>query len=106
MGDNGQSSPVIHACLKMIHVTFVQAHPFDELRFDVSINDNVWYLRCKNEEDRHKWLDALELQKAAAEAESTSLQRQGSMLSLHSTASLASSSSFKVHCTIKIFIYL
>ncbi|XP_071795324.1 ceramide transfer protein-like isoform X3 [Asterias amurensis] len=73
----------------------IEAHPFDELRFDVSINDNVWYLRCKNEEDRHKWLDALELQKAAAEAESTSLQRQGSMLSLHSTASLASSSSFK-----------
>ncbi|XP_022096492.1 collagen type IV alpha-3-binding protein-like [Acanthaster planci] len=73
----------------------IEAHPFDELRFDVSINDNVWYLRCKNTEDRQKWLDALEAQKAAAEAESTSLQRQGSMLSLHSTASLASSSSFK-----------
>ncbi|XP_071487817.1 ceramide transfer protein-like [Diadema antillarum] len=73
----------------------IEIHEFDHLRFDVSINDSMWYLRTKTKEARQNWIDCLETQKAMAEAESSSLQRHGSMLSLHSGASLTSSSSFK-----------
>ncbi|XP_041464970.1 ceramide transfer protein-like [Lytechinus variegatus] len=73
----------------------IEVHEFDHLRFDVSINDSVWYLRVKSRDSRQRWIECLESQKAMAEAESTSLQRHGSMVSLHSGASLTSSSSFK-----------
>lgn len=73
----------------------LQPHQFDELRFDVSINDSVWYLRSKTTSDRHRWMESLEQQKLQGE-NGGSLQRQGSMLSLQSGTSLASASSFKV----------
>ncbi|XP_072038736.1 ceramide transfer protein-like [Amphiura filiformis] len=71
----------------------IQLHEFDDLRFDISINDSIWYLRTKTETDRHRWTEALEQQRS--HGENGSLQRQGSMLSLHSSTSLASTSSFK-----------
>ncbi|XP_064619835.1 ceramide transfer protein-like [Lineus longissimus] len=75
------------------------AHQFDECRFDVSVNDCLWYLRASNEEERQRWLDALDLHKAAESGygSENSLRRQSSMLSLTSTASLstASTSSLK-----------
>ena len=35
----------------------------DELRFEVSVSDCVWYLRATSIEDRQRWIDALELAK-------------------------------------------
>ncbi|KAK3729093.1 hypothetical protein RRG08_005466 [Elysia crispata] len=78
----------------------VSPHQFDECRFDVSVNDSVWYLRASNPEERQTWIDAIELHKQQADStygSENSLRRHGSMLSLTSGASLsqASSSSFK-----------
>ena len=39
----------------------IKSHELDELRFDVSVSDCVWYLRAQSVEDRQKWIDALEL---------------------------------------------
>jgi len=30
-------------------------------RFDINVNDCVWYLRAKNEDDRQQWINAIEL---------------------------------------------
>uniref|UniRef100_A0A0L8HJ18 PH domain-containing protein n=1 Tax=Octopus bimaculoides TaxID=37653 RepID=A0A0L8HJ18_OCTBM len=94
----------------------MQPHPFDECRFDVSVNDNVWYLRAKDVEERKLWVGSIELHKEHVtnspdlasgiqpyiHAESgygseNSLKRHGSLLSLTSGTSLstASASSFK-----------
>ncbi|XP_077988762.1 ceramide transfer protein-like [Glandiceps talaboti] len=74
----------------------IQAHEFDDLRFDVTINDSVWYLRAFTPEQRQQWLEALEAHKAeSGYGSESSLRRQGSMLSLTSGTSLASQSSFK-----------
>ena len=40
----------------------------DELRFDVSVSDCVWYLRTKSVEDRQRWIEALEAHKRYIEA--------------------------------------
>lgn len=46
----------------MIIISFVslQPHEFDECRFDVSVNDCVWYLRADSVESKQHWVDALE----------------------------------------------
>lgn len=41
----------------------VKPHEFDECRFDVSLNDCVWYLRAANADERSKWVEALEVSK-------------------------------------------
>ncbi|RWS19016.1 collagen type IV alpha-3-binding protein-like protein, partial [Leptotrombidium deliense] len=46
-----------------IHKSTVKVHEFDECRFDVSVGDCVWYLRAVNEEERNKWVEALEAHK-------------------------------------------
>jgi len=38
----------------------IKPHEFDECRFDVSVNDCMWYLRATNAEDKARWVDALE----------------------------------------------
>ncbi|CAB1322079.1 unnamed protein product, partial [Coregonus sp. 'balchen'] len=38
-------------------------HEFDECRFDISVNDSVWYLRAEDPEHRHQWIDSIELHK-------------------------------------------
>lgn len=74
----------------------IQPHEFDECRFDVSLNDNVWYLRAENFDARQKWIDNLETCKAESGYGSQSdLRRHGSLISLTSNKSLTSSSSFK-----------
>ncbi|KAK0060128.1 collagen type IV alpha-3-binding protein [Biomphalaria pfeifferi] len=77
----------------------VTPHQFDECRFDVSVNDNVWYLRAANPEERQTWIDAIELHKQADSSygSENNLRRHGSMLSLASGTSIsqASTSSFK-----------
>lgn len=37
-----------------------QPHEFDECRFDVSVNDCIWYLRADSVESKQLWVDALE----------------------------------------------
>ncbi|TRY62817.1 hypothetical protein TCAL_13105 [Tigriopus californicus] len=41
----------------------VKMHALDEKRFDVSVNDCVWYLRAESLEDRQRWVDALDYSK-------------------------------------------
>nr|XP_024215656.1 collagen type IV alpha-3-binding protein isoform X2 [Halyomorpha halys] len=75
----------------------IKPHEFDECRFDVSVNDCVWYLRAETPEDKQHWVDILEAFKAESGYNSEcSLRRHGSAVSLTSvTLSSASASSFK-----------
>lgn len=78
----------------------VHRHEFDPCRFDVAINDSVWYLRCADEDERNRWIDVIEDNKrrgTQSDAQSkTSLRRQGSLLSVNSqTVSINSGSSFR-----------
>ena len=78
-----------------------QANEFDECRFDVRVNDSVYYLRTREPEERQSWIDTLEAIKASDSGygSETSLRKNPSMLSLSSATSLTlsstSSSSFK-----------
>lgn len=38
----------------------MKAHDLDELRFDISVNDCVWYLRTNSLEERARWMQAIE----------------------------------------------
>lgn len=38
----------------------IKLNPTDEFRFDVSVGDCVWYLRCLSKELRDEWIHALE----------------------------------------------
>uniref|UniRef100_A0A1B6ECM8 Ceramide transfer protein n=1 Tax=Clastoptera arizonana TaxID=38151 RepID=A0A1B6ECM8_9HEMI len=75
----------------------IKPHEFDECRFDVSVNDCVWYLRADTPEDKQYWVDILEAFKAdSGYGSENSLKRHGSALSLTSNnLSSASASSFK-----------
>ncbi|KAM8866333.1 ceramide transfer protein-like isoform X3 [Synchiropus splendidus] len=77
----------------------IMPHEFDECRFDISVNDSVWYLRAEDPEHRLQWIESIELHKAeSGYGSETSLRRHGSMLSLTSAASAlsaTSTSSFK-----------
>ncbi|XP_076007197.1 ceramide transfer protein-like isoform X5 [Genypterus blacodes] len=83
-------------CLSKAVIT---PHEFDECRFDISVNDSVWYLRAEDPEHRLQWIEWIELHKAeSGYGSETSLRRHGSMLSLTSAASAlsaTSTSSFK-----------
>ncbi|KAM9743847.1 ceramide transfer protein-like isoform 2-T3 [Menidia menidia] len=83
-------------CLSKAVIT---PHEFDECRFDISVNDSVWYLRAEDPEHRLRWIESIELHRAeSGYGSETSLRRHGSMLSLTSAASAlssASTSSFK-----------
>ncbi|ELT89655.1 hypothetical protein CAPTEDRAFT_22682, partial [Capitella teleta] len=74
-------------------------HEFDDCRFDVGVNDCVWYLRARSSEERSHWINAIDIHRQADSGygSENNLRRQGSMLSLTSAASLstASTSSFK-----------
>lgn len=77
-----------------------QPHQFDECRFDVSVNDSVWYLRADSEEERQVWIYAIDnhRQTESGYGSESNLRRHGSLLSLTSGTSMstASTSSFKV----------
>ncbi|XP_071755807.1 ceramide transfer protein isoform X1 [Centroberyx gerrardi] len=83
-------------CLSKAVIT---PHEFDECRFDISVNDSVWYLRAEDPEHRLQWIESIELHRAeSGYGSETSLRRHGSMLSLTSAASAlsaTSTSSFK-----------
>ncbi|XP_076854199.1 ceramide transfer protein isoform X5 [Brachyhypopomus gauderio] len=38
----------------------ITPHEFDECRFDISVNDSVWYLRAEDPDLRHQWIDTIE----------------------------------------------
>ncbi|XP_076808693.1 ceramide transfer protein-like [Clavelina lepadiformis] len=71
----------------------VMTHEFDPCRFDVCINDSIWYLRASMDSEKQQWIDVIEANKM--EAENLSLRRHGSLLSLGSGPSITSSSSFR-----------
>ncbi|CAG9830160.1 unnamed protein product [Diabrotica balteata] len=77
----------------------IKPHEFDECRFDVSVNDCVWYLRAISVESKQSWVDALEsfkVESGYGTGSENSLKRHGSTVSLQSnTYSTASGSSFK-----------
>ncbi|XP_039944942.1 ceramide transfer protein-like isoform X5 [Hirundo rustica] len=83
-------------CLSKAVIT---PHDFDECRFDISVNDSVWYLRAQDPDHRQQWVDAIEQHKTeSGYASESSLRRHGSMVSLVSGASgysATSTSSFK-----------
>ncbi|XP_053557373.1 ceramide transfer protein isoform X2 [Bombina bombina] len=83
-------------CLSKAVIT---PHEFDECRFDISVNDSVWYLRAQDPDHRQRWIDAIELHKSeSGYGSESSLRRHGSMVSLISGASgysATSTSSFK-----------
>eukprot|EP00794_Sanderia_malayensis_P009874 gene9874-10884_t len=75
----------------------LKIHEYDECRFDVHVNDNIYYLRANDGDERQKWLSMLD---AAKQVESgygseTHLPKVGSVLSLTSLPSIQSVSSFK-----------
>ncbi|KAF1470298.1 Collagen type IV alpha-3-binding protein, partial [Megadyptes antipodes antipodes] len=84
-------------CLSKAVIT---PHDFDECRFDISVNDSVWYLRAQDSDHRQQWVDAIEQHKTeSGYGSESSLRRHGSMVSLVSGASgysATSTSSFKV----------
>lgn len=87
----------------------VHRHEFDPCRFDVAINDSVWYLRTTDEEERNHWIEVIEDNKRRGTSanvagdggsngggKGTGLRRQGSLLSVNSnTVSINSGSSFR-----------
>lgn len=80
-----------------IHKATIRPHEFDECRFDVSVNDCVWYLRADTAEERQKWVEVLDACKAESGYSSeNSLRRHGSAISIASAnLSSTSTSSFK-----------
>lgn len=46
-------------CNNTYYILF-QPHEFDDCRFDVSVNDCVWYLRATSPEEKQQWIDVLE----------------------------------------------
>ncbi|KAI2664421.1 Ceramide transfer protein [Labeo rohita] len=48
-------------CLSKAVIT---PHEFDECRFDISVNDSIWYLRAEHPLLRQQWIDTIELHKS------------------------------------------
>lgn len=63
-----------------------QSHEFDECRFDVSVNNCVWYLRADTPEDKTHWVDVLQSFKVPVGIDMTALMRHGSTVSLQSNS--------------------
>lgn len=49
--------------LATLTLVLSQPHDFDECRFDISVNDSVWYLRAQDPDHRQQWVDAIEQHK-------------------------------------------
>uniref|UniRef100_A0A673LK94 Ceramide transfer protein n=1 Tax=Sinocyclocheilus rhinocerous TaxID=307959 RepID=A0A673LK94_9TELE len=84
----------------------ITPHEFDECRFDISVNDSIWYLRAEHPLLRQQWIDTIELHKAeSGYGSESSLRRHGSLLSLTSAAS-GLSTFFFLLCHNKVFFTL
>jgi len=73
----------------------IEAHEFDDCRFDVNVGDCIYYLRTTSPTERQKWVDVLECAKQSESGygSETYLPKTVSSLSLSSHCSLHSSSS-------------
>lgn len=73
---------------------YEQSHEFDECRFDVSVNNCVWYLRAENPEDKMHWIEVLQSYKPLSGIgfDTVSLMRHGSIVSLQSNSLMANPS--------------
>eukprot|EP00117_Sycon_ciliatum_P003502 scpid29525/ scgid8268/ Collagen type IV alpha-3-binding protein; Ceramide transfer protein len=80
----------------------IEAHEYDPLRFDVAVNDSVYYLRCGTLEERQEWLELVKQAKLIKQADQgyssdgtslNSLQRAPSLMSVNSVMSVASNTS-------------
>lgn len=67
-----------------------QPHDFDECRFDISVNDSVWYLRAQDPGHRQQWVDAIEQHKVCFFSDFLS----------HSLDLVVVVESCKLHCTV------
>merc|ERR1719336_378715 len=67
----------------------ITKHELDEMRFDCSVGDCVWYLRASSVEEREKWTSCLESYKRV-EVPHTKLRRQGSAMSLSNSSNTVS----------------
>lgn len=38
----------------------IKCHDIDDCRFDISVNNLVWYLRAENTEDKNNWVEVLQ----------------------------------------------
>lgn len=54
---------ITHVCVSS--PPSVQPHEFDECRFDISVNDSLWYLRAEDPEQRLQWIESIELHKVS-----------------------------------------
>jgi collagen type IV alpha-3-binding protein len=72
----------------------VKPHELDELRFDVSVNDCVWYLRAFSVEDRQRWMDGIERYKAALAQLQMQQMNGAANLRRHGSAHSLSSNTF------------
>lgn len=50
----------------LLSLSLLQPHEFDECRFDISVNDSVWYLRAEDPEHRLQWIESIELHKVGS----------------------------------------
>ena len=51
---NGHTSS---GTIEVVHANFSR-HEFDNLRFDIALNDLVYHLRADSKENREKWMEA------------------------------------------------
>ena len=85
-------SEVQYGCRGAIAIkqSSIFTHELDDCRFDIKVNDSVWYLRAKTVEDRQKWLEALDEQRGeSGYGSQTNLRKHGSLMSINSTVSLS-----------------
>ena len=76
--------------MDVTHATFSR-HDFDNLRFDITLNDLVFHFRAESNAEREQWVETLTSTKRAASG--ASLQRVQSTLSLISAQSVTSNAS-------------
>ncbi|XP_070509670.1 ceramide transfer protein [Chironomus tepperi] len=62
----------------------IKEHEIDECRFDISVENVVWYLRADNLDDKRNWVEVLKSYRIPDD-ESTQLKRHGSSMSIVST---------------------
>ncbi|XP_055389872.1 ceramide transfer protein [Condylostylus longicornis] len=68
-----------------LHKATITSHEFDENRFDIAVNNCVWYLRAETPEDKIHWIEVLQSYKTESSTpENVSLRRHGSTLSIES----------------------
>ncbi|KAG4078758.1 hypothetical protein HA402_015348 [Bradysia odoriphaga] len=75
-----------------LYKAVIKTHEFDDCRFDVSVNNCVWYLRTESTEDRDNWIEVLQSYNTSnSNIIGASLRRHDSNVSLQSNTLSTSS---------------